>query len=167
MAPKSLPERSWDPPGAKKKSWNFQGRPGRIFERDFIEQITWLSWNGKRVRSESRKQGKRSKSAKIAATTASGDGEEAPRRARTTASGTARAWRQRASKASRRRCAPPPRRLELGAFPEFSCGFLAAFRLDPGEALGKMRAAAPRRDRRNRSKPRRTAARTAPNAASS
>ena len=72
-----------------------------------------------------------------------------------------------ATEASRRRCAPPPRRLELGAFPEFSCGFLAAFRLDPGEALGKLRAAATRGDQRNQSKPRRTAARTAPNAASS
>jgi hypothetical protein len=82
--------------GRKKKSWNFQGRPGRNFERDFIENETWLSWNGKRVRSESRKQGERNKSAKIAANTASGDGEEAPRRARTTASGTARASRQRA-----------------------------------------------------------------------
>ena len=57
---------------------------------------TWLSWNGKRVRSESLKQVKRSKRAKIAANTASGDEEEAPRRTRTTTSGTARASRQRA-----------------------------------------------------------------------
>ena len=70
-----------------------------------------------------------------------------------------------APKASRRRCAPPPRRLELGAFPEVSCGFLAAVRLDSGEALGKLRAAATRKDQRNQSKPRRTAARTAPTAA--
>ena len=67
--------------------------------------------------------------------------------------------------ASRRRCAPPPRRIELGAFPELSCGFLAAFRLDPGEALEKLRAAATRKGQRNQHKPRRTAARTAPNAA--
>ena len=40
--------------------------------------------------------------------------------------------------ASRRRCAPPPRRFELGALRELSYSFPAAFRLDPGEALGKM-----------------------------
>ena len=78
MAPKSLPERSWGASGAEKKSCNFQGRPGRNFQRDFIEKQTWLSWNGKRVRSESRKQGERNKSAKIAVNTASGDADEAP-----------------------------------------------------------------------------------------
>ena len=155
--------------GRKKKSWNFQGRPGRNFQRDFIENETWLSWNGKRVRSESRKQGERNKSAKIAANTASGDGEEAPTRTRTTTSGTARASRQRArtrdcSLASALRAAASA--LRAGSVsPEFSCGFLAAFRLDPGEALGKLRAAATRKEQRNQSKPRRTAARTAPNAA--
>ena len=94
--PNRFPSALGEPPGPKKKSWNFQGRHGKISERDFIENETWLSWNGKRVRSESRKQGERNKSAKIAANTASGDGEEAPTRTRTTTSGTARASRQRA-----------------------------------------------------------------------
>ena len=57
---------------------------------------TWLSWNGKRVQSESRKQGKRCKSAKIAANTASGDGQEAPRKTRIAKSETSGAARQRA-----------------------------------------------------------------------
>ena len=67
-------------------------------------------------------------------------------------------------------CSPAARpRRAVGAgsgssvFLRFSRGFPARSR----RSLGKMRAAAPRRDRRNRSKPRRTAARTDPNAASS
>ena len=44
------------------RSRNFEERPGRNFQRDFIENETWLSWNGKRVQSESCKHGRKGKS---------------------------------------------------------------------------------------------------------
>ena len=102
------------------------------------EQKTWLSWNGKRVQSESRKQGKRCKSAKIAANTASGDGQEAPRKTRTAKSETSGAARQRARAfawgprggAARRRLGALSwgRFVSENAESHFACGLAASLR---------------------------------------
>ena len=169
MAPKSLPERSWGASGAEKKTLGTsKGALGEFWSEISSKMEpgyhgTGSAFEARAASKASEARARRSQETLHAERAKEHEEEQARPRAgqqehRDSEPG-------HAPKASRRRCAPPPRRLELGAFPEFSCGFLAAFRLDPGEALGKLRAAATRKEQRNQSKPRRTAARTAPNAA--
>ena len=67
-----------------------------IVEREARETRERGALQATQEQREQGKQGKRSKSARIAANIEVADGEEAPRRTRTTTSGTARASRQRA-----------------------------------------------------------------------
>ena len=144
-APKSLPERSWDPPGAKKKSLGTsKGALGEILSEISSKNKpgyhgTGSAFEARAASKASETRARRSQRTLQAETAKKHQEEQKPPRAgqqehRDSEPG-------HATEASRRRCAPPPRRLELGAFPRvflrFSRGFPARSRRSLGKITGR------------------------------
>ena len=164
MAPKSLPERSWRASGGQKKSL---GTPksglGEILSEISSKNKpgyhgTGSAFEARAASKASETRARRSQRTLQAETAKKHQEEQKPPRAgqqehRDSEPG-------HATEASRRRCAPPPRRLELGAFPRVFLRFSRGFPARSRRSLGKITG---RSDTRRPKKP----ARTAPNAASS
>ena len=145
MAPKSLPERSWEPPGALKKVLQLPREPWEKFPARFHPNIkpgyhgTGSAFEARAASKASETRARRSQRTLQAETAKKHQEEQKPPRAgqqehRDSEPG-------HATEASRRRCAPPPRRLELGAFPRvflrFSRGFPARSRRSLGKITGR------------------------------
>ena len=145
MASKSLPERSWGASGAEKKSL--------ATSKGALEEIsseissknkpgyhgTGSAFEARAASKASETRARRSQRTLQAETAKKHQEEQKPPRAgqqehRDSEPG-------HATEASRRRCAPPPRRLELGAFPRvflrFSRGFPARSRRSLGKITGR------------------------------
>ena len=145
MAPKSLPERSWRASGAEKKSLGTsKGALGEILSEISSKNKpgyhgTGSAFEARAASKASETRARRSQRTLQAETAKKHQEEQKPPRAgqqehRDSEPG-------HATEASRRRCAPPPRRLELGAFPRvflrFSRGFPARSRRSLGKITGR------------------------------
>ena len=145
MAPKSLPERSWGPSGAEKKTLaTSKGALGEISSEISSKMKpgyhgTGSAFEARAASKASETRARRSQRTLQAETAKKHEEEQKPPRAgqqehRDSEPG-------HATEASRRRCAPPPRRLELGAFPRvflrFSRGFPARSRRSLGKTMGR------------------------------
>ena len=121
MAPKSLPERSWGASGAEKKSLGTsKGALGEI-SNEISSKIkpgyhgTGSAFEARAASKASEARARRSQETLHAETAK--EHEEEQERPRQGQQEHRDSEPGHAPKASRRRCAPPPRRLELGAFP--------------------------------------------------
>ena len=156
MAQKSLPERSWGPSVAEKSLATSKGALGEISSEISLKRKpgyhgTGSAFEARAASKASETRARRSQRTLQAETAKKHQEEQKPPRAgqqehRDSEPGDA-------TEASRRRCAPPPRRLELGAFPPNFVRFFRGFPARSRRSLGKITG---RSDTRRPKKPKQT-----------